>query len=253
MALALDGTPQSGSTSGAATATVVTSSALVTTGTNDVIVALIAISDGTNARTVSSVSGGGLTWAKRSGISGTNSSFAHGDLEVWYATTTSTFNSTVTANLSGTAEEIVIVAFAASGANTTTPFDVNASLPATNSNLTGTASDPAATISTTNANCFLFAAGNDTGGTWNGGSAPTAPSGFTRAAFISGFSGSPNFWPNDEDGVYKIVSSTQSSLAITWGTTASNWFAIGDAIQAASAGGSTPTLPRRNIIYRRIH
>ena len=242
-ALARDGTPVQGHIAGAAASTVA-SAAFTNTNTTAVVLAFVGIADGTNTRTVSSLACGSLTLALVTGsrIQGVTSSFNHGDLEVWYAVESGTAltSQTCTATLSGTATSADILIIAFSGENTTTPFDTNGSLPVTASNLSGVASAPSVTISTTNANTVLLTAGQVPGAAWNSGSAPTYPTGFT-GYFVSGFTGSPNFYNNDMAVAYEIVSSAQSSTAVAFGTTSINWLDTGDAVRIAGAAATLCT------------
>lgn len=232
--LALDGTPQTGSISGAAASTVA-SAAFSTTASNDVVIALITTSNAT-ASTVSSISGGGLTWTKRKQFTILTSSFTTGSIEEWSAVAASPLTSQViTANLSITALSATISVFAFSGGNTTTPFDVNAALPATNSDVTGTSTIPTVSaISTTNANTALIAFVSTPGAA---GSALTDPASFTQLIFNNGFSGTPNFLGGAAQSDYRIVSSTQSGISVAY-STVTNWGMLVDAVQMAGAAPS---------------
>jgi hypothetical protein len=76
MALAYDGTVQTGQISGAA-ANTVASAAFTNGSASDVNYAFISNSDGTNTRTVSSISGGGLRWSNAVSNSGVSAVFQH--------------------------------------------------------------------------------------------------------------------------------------------------------------------------------
>lgn len=236
MTLAIDGTPVTGLISGAAASSVV-SGALTTTNPNDVIFAFIGTSDsagGTGPFTVSSVSGGGLTWTRRGGTNVLGADFVRADYELWWAPSPGTFSGTITANLSGAAPAAIIIAFALSGANIAAPFDTNNTSPIITSNLTGTSLAPTASISTANANTVLFGSvlcfdGSET--TW------TDQSGFSTFANPSGFSGSPNFVQLYAQCEGLLVSSPQSGAAVGFTPNTSEWIMIVDAIQAAGGGG----------------
>ncbi len=153
-----------------ATTSVTTCSAtLTTTFSNDVIIAVLGYN---NAHLPGTVSGGGLTWnpRTRTTYSGTYT------VEEWYAIAASPLSSAViTGSISVGTIGIELAVFGISGANTTSPFDSNLSLPigATGSSVTTLG----ATITTTNANDFIFTAilsGSVTGQTW------TPPSGMTN-------------------------------------------------------------------------
>lgn len=232
MALALDGTTKTGSISGAATNTVA-SAAFTNSVANSIIIALISVNNST-LRTVSSISGGGLTWTKRTSSSGTQSTFDIIDLEIWWALAATALSAQViTATLSGTAVGATIGVFAVSGADTTTPFDVDASLPGILQNFTTPGNAPAKSVSTTNANTFLFSVLQDQAGITLG----DYQSGFVVLAPASqGFSGSPNFKFSPQESEYEVFSASQSSLSVGFTGTHPNYILIVDAIQAASSG-----------------
>lgn len=100
---------------------------ITTTETNTVIVVFVnAENGGSAAATVSTVSGLSLTWTKKASYaaSGVN-------VEIWYAVAAATVTGTVTITMSGTVDGVNSKVIAFSGVNTTTPWDSNASLPAT--------------------------------------------------------------------------------------------------------------------------
>ena len=234
-ALTIDGTPQTGLISGAATNTVA-SAAFTSSNSNDVVIAFVNTTNGSSI-TVSSISGGGLTWIKRKQFAITTSTFNFGSIEEWYGIAASPLSSQViTATLSGNSNSATITVFAISGGNTTTPFDVNVSLPATASDITGTSTVPTVSgVSTTNANTVLLSLvclpGNNV--------TLTDPSGFTRIGLVSGFSGSPNFTNGSSQSDRNIVSLSQSSISVAYSTVA-NWGMLVDAVQAAGAAATLP-------------
>lgn len=192
--LALDGTGQTLGTSGAS-ATV----ALTTTHPTDVVT-VISLA---NAGQVSSITAAGLTFTKRASAVNTGGE----PIEEWSAVASATFSGNITVNYSNTTTYASVVAFGISGANTGTIYDNHTGLPATAS---GTVS-----ISTANANDFLI-------GTYRYAStvSPTAGSGWTQIA------GGGYLLVE-----YRIVSATQSSLAVTDTTGAGDEGAgIGDAV-----------------------
>lgn len=240
MALAQDGPAASGVITAAATNTVVASTnPLTTTNPNDVIIAFVFTTDGgaaTGPYTVTSMSGTGIVWdgAARKAVSVTTNVFAKNNFEEWRGVAAGTLSGvSVTANLSGNAVGAVIIAFAVSGANTSSSYDPNGSLPASATNLNNTPPTvPAATISTSNANDFIFAAiGSDSGTT-------TAPygdqAGFTN--IVNGtFFNTTSFNTVNIDSEYEIVSSTQSGLSVGFTGSVNAWIMIVDAIQAVGA------------------
>lgn len=250
MALALDGAVATGFINGAASTTIV-SSGKTTTSTNDVIVALIGICNGSNSQlTVSSVSGGGLTWTKRAAQAFlTTGGFQYTSFEVWYAIAAGTLSAAaITATLSGSSVAGTIQVFAVSGANTASPWDpVSTSV---KTNLTSTKDTPQTTITTTNANDFVFAAIFNSSGTitsW------TTQASYTTLGNLSGFSGSPNFIQAYEQGEYQIVSATQSGATVGFSDITDSYCLFVDAIKQASAGAAflaKPNIPVLQAVNR---
>jgi hypothetical protein len=238
MTLALDGTPVGGIISGAATTTVV-SGALTTTASSGVVIALVGINNESNVQvTVGSVAGAGLTWTKRAQQFFLDSgNFQYVDYEIWWAPYSSPISAqAITATFASAATSVgaIISVFAVSGANTSTPFDpVSTSF---KTNTTATADTPQTTITTTNANDFIFA------GIFNGSGVPTTwttQASFTTLGNINGFSGSPNFTQAYTQAEYQIVSSTQSGLTIGFTDASHTYILLADAIKAA---GTVDTL-----------
>lgn len=188
-----------------------------------------------SAQTVTSITGTTLTtWTRRGGIT----PFVFGpfgvNLESWWAVAPSTGTDTLTITYNGSSANIAqefVVYYAISGANTTTPFDVNVSLPQA-TRISGGVT-PAQTISTTNANTFILSALS------NIGASPPDPG--------TGYTGGPNNASSPAfDSQYKIVSSVQTSLAVNWGPNdASAVFdmaMMSDAVQIAGAGAAAPPM-----------
>ena len=182
---------------------------LTTSLTNDIIVLGIYQENGSfgaTIQTVTSVSGGSLTWAQRAGYSRTNNNA--GRLEVWWALAASPLSAvTITVTLSGTTSQWGIIAFAANGPTTGAPFDANVSLPGTADPTTANGTSPVcSSLSTSSATDLLFAL--------YGAQSPSlagiraTPTGFTLLSYGSGFRASIGF---------KSVTSTQSGVTVTWG------------------------------------
>jgi hypothetical protein len=134
---------------GATTSTTLTIS---TTGTNRIILVFVATETITTARTVSSVSASGLTFAKRSGLGYTSNTGGYlGNMECWWAyAAAQQTNLVITVTISGACDSGCAAACAIAGVtNTTAPWDPNVSLPATNVNNTTTANTSSATGITT--------------------------------------------------------------------------------------------------------
>src|SRR2546425_1561059 len=209
--LALDGF-----TSNQASSTSV-SSPLTTTNSNDVIYVSVTEKGGTGINTPTAT---GLTFTLRKSA-GTTPKFA-----TYYAIASSPLSAvSITATASG-ASYVIMNAFGVSGANTASPFDSNAAIPASN---TGTGNSHSVTISTSNANDFLIGAVGIDDPT-DACSTATALGGFTKITD----KGNVLRWGASE---YKIVSATQTSLSVTMSSncsSSSTWVMIGDAVQAGS-------------------
>ena len=220
IALALDG---SGYTSSGNPGTTITA-ALTTTQSNDVIIVIAyGQNSATNSFRTPSVSDtSGLSWTARSsleedgntGDNGYKSSYS----QIFYAIASSTLSSDsikVTWSSAPTAGATIQV-FGISGANTSSPFDTNSGLPAW-------ASPGAwASVSTSSANDFIYGFEN-TASTQT----PTTGSGWSSIT-----SGVTNSYLAAE---YQVVSSTQSSLSVSFSNAASDtnvdW---GDAVVRAT-------------------
>lgn len=240
MALALNGTAIAAS---ATTASSITSGIFTPTLTNNILVAFVCFDTTVAqlAQTVSTVTntgfGGALTWTKRSSLAFKliNDQLQNGRLEVWWAKLAPTTAGTVTANLSGTCDNINITVFAVNGVDQTNPWDFNGSLPGTNTNLTLTNSIPTvSSISTTNANTMLLGFAGEIDGTAT--ITMTAGSGYTIIINKLDNAGSVACASFTER---QIVSSTQSGVNVVFGTSKPAWGMIADALQAATSG--TPT------------
>jgi hypothetical protein len=165
---------------------------LTTTQSNDIII----VSSSANTATVTSVTGGGLSFTQRAASPGGS------DVSEWSAVAASPLSSvTLTINFSGTPSACTGCAFGVSGANTSTIWDSNGSIPASNS----TAGDP--TFSTTNANDIVI--GSIRGNT----ATPTSGSGWTAI-----YAPSNGFYICQ----YQIFSSPQSGTTCALGTGSGN-------------------------------
>ena len=209
MALALDGSVHGSTT---ATSLGVT---LTTSNTDDVIIVIATVNQGP----ITSISGAGLTW---NFIASGGTGIAA--IEIWYAIASSALSSqtiTVTQTASGF---ITVDAFGISGANTSSPFDANASTPATGTTAT-------LTVSTDTADTFII------GGYRFGSTAsPTEGTGWTKI-----------FGANFQLSEFKIVSSTQSSLSVAIGTGAGDQNGgVADAVVIAAAGGASLLLMQQS-------
>lgn len=212
-AIALDGSAGTTVGNGHSTKTVT----LSTTKTNDVICVIVTAEDntiGTVTSTVSSISDtAGLSWTKRTGQQGRNTSGGSGNdtstIELWYAVSSAILTSDViTVNFAASVDGGCIIAFGVNNAKTAAPFDVNASLP--DFATTGLS----VTISTTGSADMVVFVNTRAGFS---GTAPTAPGGFTQ---ITGGEFDNSGLSNSGLNVfYKITSAPLSGSTITSGIT----------------------------------
>ena len=186
---------------------------LTTTHPNDVIV-LDIVQNGTAVSSVSDVAG--LNWHQRA-VAGT----AGQTIYEYYAIAANALSADViTVNFAGAAGYVDLNAFGVSGANTSSPFDSNVSVPASPAASAGS-------ITTSNANDLIIA-----GYRFGSNAAPAAGSGWTA------INASGNYYLSE----YQIVSATQAGLVATASTGDENGGII-DAIAQAPASAPPPTTP----------
>jgi len=186
VSLALDGS--SGFAAGSGKTLTIT---LTTTSVNDIIIVQVAANN-TNALSVASPTLGSFT---RRALLGD-----HDDIEEWYAVSSTALTGeviTITYDNSGPLF-VSGCAFGVSGANTSTIWDSNSSLPATSA----ASADP--TFSTTNATTFVTATMR-----LSGTPTPTAGTGWTAI-----YNGSGAYFISQ----YKIFSSAQTGTTAPLGT-----------------------------------
>lgn len=210
----IDGTNSASGTS-ASTYTLTIS----TTQANDVLILASGTNVATGTASITAISDtAGLIWTKRASSAIANTlSF----VETWFAIAANPLTgNTITVTLSQTAAGYQGIVFAVSGRNTTAPFDTNSSLPAI------PAENTAPAVSTTAASAFIF------GVIRSGGAANVSPgSGFTQ---ING-----TVLPLLAE--YLNATSAQSSLALTYNSSAQYNQGIGDVLVAAGENGVTGT------------
>jgi hypothetical protein len=212
---ALDGT---GATDSNPTGTTTTVS-LTTYNTNDIIVLDAGSYFTTGTCTVSSVTDSlatHLTWTKR----GSSLTDTQHDIEDWYSSAWSSSGSiTLTLTWSATCTSIFTNAFGVTGANTASPWDSHSGLPAM-THYFANAPQANATVSTSNANDFVFGFVAD-----NGVASNSPCSGFT--SIVTGA-----FW---SQSIYKIVSSAQTNLVVCVNLSPQQpWEMLADAIVMAT-------------------
>jgi hypothetical protein len=245
MALALDG-----SVSGTFSQTGSKVVALTTTQADDVIIVIVANEKNTadnSFTTVTSITDvAGLTWTRRSQTQWvvTSGSVTRQCLEVWWAHAPGALSAdNITVNCANTdntgvhplvTDDSCVVAFGVSGANFTSPFDGNGSLPAQATDVTGSNVARQVTgISTTNTNTFMLAA---MANSFN--QSATTPTGFTNIASPSNAGGSLfEYLATD----YKVQSAAQSGITVTEGSNGQNWGMVVDAIKEATSEVDIPS------------
>jgi hypothetical protein len=219
MALSIDG-----SASNTATTSTAPTVTLSTTLANDIIVVALFSAKVTTPATVTTISDtAGLTWAKRSSrqyLSGTQD-----NLEVWWALSSGILSSDViTVNLNSAPSQSTLIAFGVNGADLTSPWDPNASLPVTAS---GTGVPSVSGVSTTKSNTILLAFEGHSSTT-----ADTAGIGFSliKAQAAGSLIGSA--------AQSQVVSSPQSSVTVAFGTSFGGTVSatIADAIKESTGG-----------------
>jgi autotransporter passenger strand-loop-strand repeat protein len=204
-ALAIDGNGFSNVTSSQTSATV----SLTTSQANDVLILEVL----QNHSTVASVTDtAGLTWHLRA-VAGTSPNTIY---EYYAIAPSAVSNDVVTVNFAGSVTYADLNAFGVSGANTSSPFDPNASIAATPATSAGS-------VTTSNANDLIFAAYR-----FATNSNPNVGSGWTA------INASGSYYLSE----YQVASADQNGLAATASTTDENG-GIVDAIMAASSSGGS--------------
>ncbi len=189
--------------------------ALTTTLAPDVIYVVVT----TDTGTINTPTAAGLTFTLRAGPITTTGV----TISTYYAIATSPLAAvSITETTTGGAN-LLLAAFGVSGANTASPFDPNASVPAS---ATGTGTVGSFTISTSNANDFIIGTFSSDAGAVHTAAAPWT-------LIVSQRQGAAL----DSSSEYQVVSATQTNLAVTMTLTgAANWAGIADAIKAFPQG-----------------
>jgi hypothetical protein len=213
------------------------STSITTTSANDVIEVWTSAEDAgsSSSPTTAITSSPSLTWHQRAHATFQHASLFGNSFDEWYAVWSSSGSISVTSTWNMvTPDDNEIVAYGVSGANTASPFDSNAAIPGKSATSSSTTSQ-SVTISTNNANDMIIS-GLRYNGQGCGCDPTTPPGGFTKINSQE----QGGSWTLYTD--YKIVSSTQSGVAISysWTTGASENGEIVDAIQQ---GGATVTQP----------
>jgi hypothetical protein len=202
MALTING---SGATA-VASGTTSVAATITTPATNNIILAYTHCENPAAQRTVSGVSGGGLTWARRAQF--LNSSAPWSTNEVWWAAAPAALTSqTITVTFSAAIDDCSLQLIAVNGVlNLVSPWDTNGSLPATG---VGPGTPVSRNISTTAANTMLLGFTGDA--TSN---VPATGTGFTLL-YTTANSGGANF--SFTKSQYQVFTSAQTNYAATFG------------------------------------
>ena len=206
---------------------------ITTYSNNDIILAFIsnAYFSG-SAATVSSISGGSLTWAKRS--SGVNTNLGFSETEVWWAKAPTPLSGvTITATYSGSVEQGIMILVAATG-QATFPWDNNSSLPAISQTGTG---HTVTGVGVSSSVGLLMACYGDR--QFTSSDLGNVPSGFIEVTGTGFAGGSP---PDHIELSVAMMptSAPQSGLTIAWGSigTATAPVFIVDALGSVTVVGS---------------
>jgi hypothetical protein len=225
MALAIDGSGATGI--GAAGASL--SATITTLLPNDIIIALVHTENPPGFSTVNSVSGGGLTWTRRTQFQHTPT--APSVIEIWWASATSALSAqTITATLSRTTDGSSMHLVAVNGAtNPAIPWDTNASLPATQFGATGT---PSRSISTTVSSTMVL-------GFFGSSSSnnSSAGPGFTNL-YTTANNSAPLNWDYTRSQ-YRLFATAQTGTAVAFGSAAIQWGVVFDAVAADAVAGAS--------------
>lgn len=237
MALAINGTP-GGHVDNSGTATTVAAS-VTTTVADTIVIAVISayhIQSGGTAKTVTGVSGGGLTWARRSAqsIPTTNGSILV-STEVWWAHATGALTAqSITATFdSAPNQRSEMMVFGVSGSNhLSAPWDVNGGLPAT-THSTGTGlTNPSASITTTSTSSMLL---GFLAYAKNGNADNTVGSGFSN--ILTGVT------DNSLGGIWEQKAAAASGAqTVNFTGNQQFWVLAADALNGDAATGNTGTI-----------
>lgn len=228
----IDGTPESGIWSSGTSFTIASVS---TSGTSDVIVLSIQTYKSGSSITVSSISDSAneVSWASSARKSFTSCSGTDETTHTeWYGTTTIPLSSdTITINLSSAPTAASGIEIAISGVNTAAPFDTNSGLPNTavqgSGTCSATSSSPTvSSVSTSLVSDFVIV----TFGSYTAISETAGSIGGSAATLAKAVGGTGDRYNNAVE--YRTVTSTQSSISCSFGTSTTYWGVLCDAIAA---------------------
>jgi hypothetical protein len=244
MSLAIDGYISGSASPNSSTYTgVLQTGTLTTTNTNDIILVFISNEYPNQTPTsVSSVTGGGLTFINRwkynnTGMAGNSSQ----NMELWWAQASSTFSSQISVNFnSGYTDDADVIAFGVSGTNFNNPWDQNSSLP---SKLTYNNAIGAISTNTNNTMVLSFYATPGTNNSTIMHPVSPTPSGSQQLTYVDNFGAQ---WFELAYVAYGINTTKQSNVVWGWSslspgstsgaysTSNSNFYVVLDVLTADS-------------------
>jgi hypothetical protein len=243
MAIAVENVTNGGSNGSASSATC----NYTTSGTERVVVlALLLTSALGSPTTVTGVTDAdGLTWTRRKQLtSGPDSGGIYQTLEIWWAYAAAAHTAKlITATLNQAASTQSLISYGVSGLLTpSSPWDSNASLPASNANLGATSLPNVPGVSTSAGDGILLG--------WYGTRAAvteTAGSGFTLAGNNNQEpgAGSNRSYMSAE---YKLVAGPQVGVTVDAGPTNTPWLMIADSMAGSAAPPPASAISRGLII-----
>lgn len=206
---------------------------LSTTQANDIIVLHFAAeaSAGTVISLTSVTSTSGFAWQRRSQIQlGPATMQGHANnyltVEVWWAyAPTAVTSEVITAHINSTIDDMTLIAFGVNGCYTSAPWDPNSSLPAYNSQASGSNVSPGVTgVSTDSTKPFMFGCESNV----NGVLVFTVPSGWSN---IETKANGGAVLQCHSRADYAALTAQQSGASFSWtGSTASSYGLIVDAL-----------------------
>ena len=179
------------------------------------------------------------TWHARSSATQASNNIVF----TWYTTSAPIFSATVTIQFPvGVSKVFTVIAFGISGADTASPFDPNAAVPATGSNNGASPQTASATITTTNPNDLIIGALVATQ-TCNTGTCLT----ITKGGAFTLIQQSTLGFELGGSAEYETVTAAAARLSVTYSVTSSGgtgniyWSIVADAVMAGQPSFTTDT------------
>jgi hypothetical protein len=191
--------------------------------------------------TVSSISDtAGLSWQLRTATSTpvmiSNGVTTPADMEVWYAIASAPLSSDdITVTFNNTVDDGSVIAFGVHGANLSSPWDGNSSIPTESVWTSPSYETPSVSGVSTNASSVMLLGFEGSGGNTQPG--PDITDGYSDIDYTQN-NGAANY--SSAEAEYQFLSSAASNATISFGSGSPEWFMIGDALQAASSETTPP-------------